>query len=141
MAAYSDLLTELTDMVEAVTGLTRHKGPIDGSSVPSQALDGAFVARFAGGGDTGEQRGARHAYDEHSAVIWLWYALDHNDRLPTDKTALDHVLAIRDAMYARGVNLTGTSVTGWTYEMGTEAGGEILKVEINANLQHSTAVS
>ncbi|MCP4069851.1 MAG: hypothetical protein GY741_16385 [Phycisphaeraceae bacterium] len=141
MGAYADLLQELVDAVEAVTGLARFKGPMDGSGVPATALDGAFVVRFSGGADTDDQRGRSNVYDEHDAQITCWYQLDHNDRLATDKAALDDVIAIRNAIYPRDGTLTGTHVASFGYSMSAEGGGEVLRVEISTTLHHTTAVS
>lgn len=141
MGAYADLLQEMADLVEAVSGLTRIKLPGDGTEIPAQAMNGGFVVRFTSGSDTDLERGRATVRDEHECAIHLWYLADHRDQLTTEKTALDDVIAIRNALYPTGRSLTGATPTGFSWDLSTEAGGEVLRVTVSTTLQHSTTVS
>ena len=136
MGAYADLLQEIADLVEAVSGLTRIKVPGNGEQMAAQALNGGFVIAFDGGADTGEERGRARVIDEHDCTIDLWYLIDHNDQLTTQKAALDDVIAVRDALYPTNRALTGATPTAFAWSFDNEAGGEVMHVAISTTLKH-----
>ena len=139
MGAYADLLTSMVALVEAVTGLTRFTGPSAGDGIPAQALGGGFTCRFTGGSDTDKMRNRANVRDEHDCEIVLWYLADHNDTLVTEKTALDHVIDVRNALYPRGIAGVATTAFGWTVD--TVGGGEVIKATISTTLEHTTAIT
>ena len=141
MGAFADLLQEMADLVEAVSGLTRIKVPGNGDQMAAQALGGGFVITFDGGTDTGEERGRHRVIDEHDCTVDLWYLIDHNDQLTTQKTALDDVIAVRNALYPPSRDLTAASPTSFAWAFDNEAGGEVMHVAISTTLKHITAVS
>jgi hypothetical protein len=78
--------------------------------------------------------------DDHDALITLWYLIDHNDAMATEKLALDDLISVRDAAYAPGA-IAGAVATSWGYTVGIEAGGEVLRLEISVTFTHTTEVS
>jgi hypothetical protein len=140
MAAYATLLQELVDLVEGVSGLSRVLVPVS-DQAPAQALGGGFTVHLTGGADTGDLRGRSLVRDEHNAEIVLWYLADHNDRLATEKTALDDVISIRDAVYPSSRAITGATPTAWSYSLDVVAGGEVLRSAISLTLEHTTPVN
>jgi len=139
VAAYATLLQDLATLVDAVTGLDRVKIPVS-DLVPAQVLGGGFTVRLTGGSDTAEMRSRARVRDSHDAEIVLWYLIDHNDAMATDKAALDDLVAVRNALYTSGA-ISAAVVSAWAYGLSVAAGGEILRAEITITLEHTTSVS
>ena len=146
MGAFADLQTELVALVEAQTGLTRHKGKLDGSTIPAQSLGGGFTCMFTAGADTEKMRNRANVRDSHECEVVLAFLADHNDPLTTTVTALDDVIGIRNALYsvpAVGTypNLANAVVPSFAYSVEAVAGGEVIQAQINLTLEHTTTVS